>query len=85
MTLCMGRIRKEMRGRPPHAGRCSISLRTSRKAALLLLLRQRAELAEGRGVARRGRAAGGDVRPPRRRLLLSPGPTHVSFCRARCW
>ena len=40
----MGRIRKESMGRPPHAGRLSISLRTSRKAALLLLQEDKAVL-----------------------------------------
>lgn len=39
VTLCMGRIRKEIMGRPPHAGCFSISLRTSRKVALLFLQR----------------------------------------------
>jgi hypothetical protein len=37
VTRCMGRIRKEIMGRPPHAGRFSMSLRTSRKVALLFL------------------------------------------------
>lgn len=37
VTLCIGRIRKEIMGRPPHAGRCSIARRASRKVALLLL------------------------------------------------
>ena len=37
VTLCMGRIRKEIIGRPPHAGRCSIARRASRKVALLFL------------------------------------------------
>lgn len=37
VTLCMGRIRKEIMGRPPHAGRFSISFRASWKAALLFL------------------------------------------------
>lgn len=42
VTLCMGRMRKEIMGRPPHAGRRSIACRTSRKAALLLLQKDQA-------------------------------------------
>lgn len=37
VTRCMGRMRKEMRGSPPHAGRFSVSRSTSRKATLLSL------------------------------------------------
>lgn len=36
----MGRMRKEIMGSPPHAGRLSISRRASRKAVLLLLREQ---------------------------------------------
>lgn len=50
MTLCMGRIRKEIMGRPPHAGRCSIARRASRKVALLFLQETKVSAAAG-GVA----------------------------------
>lgn len=84
VTRCMGRIRKEIMGRPPHAGRFSISRRTSRKAALLLLPRKR-------GVRSAAARAGRHTRsppPPAPRPgtpARDPGPAHVSRCRARCW
>lgn len=72
MTLCMGRMRKEIMGSPPHAGRLSISRRASRKAVLLLLREQ---------------AGAGQTRAPGcERPCPRPGPAaHVSLCRARCW
>jgi hypothetical protein len=82
VTLCMGRIRKEIMGRPPHAGRFSISFRTSRKAALLFLQCGAQTLERGQ-VGWVGGWAGGWVGPS---WVGSGcrGPTHDSFCRVRC-
>lgn len=78
VTLCMGRIRKEIMGRPPHAGRCSIARRASRKVALLFLQqRPRSQLRRAvwlvqkqeSGGSRRSWAVSSEARG-----LLLPGP-----------
>lgn len=71
VTRCMGRMRKEIMGRPPHSVLPSICFRVSLNRVLLVL-------ADGNKEVR------SQLILPLR-LLQFTAATHNSFCRVLCW
>lgn len=70
VTLCMGRMRKEIMGRPPQSLLPSICFRVSLKAALLVLAEEQVRFVP----LSHQRTRSGEY-----------SRTHSSFCSVRCW
>lgn len=71
VTRCMGRMRKEIMGRPPHSVLPSICFRVSLKRVLLVLADGKKEVKS-------------QIILPLH-LLQFNAATHSSFCRVLCW
>lgn len=74
VTLCMGRMRKEIMGRPPHSPLPSICFKVSLNAVLLFLI-------EGK---RNEIAAHPAALLPSQLVTACPA-THSRFCSVLCW